>query len=80
MFAAISDLFPANAVGRVTALTGIAGGLSGMLFPVLTGKLVDRISYVPVFGLAALLPALGCLALFHLVRRVRIVELAGAKS
>jgi len=80
MFAAMSDLFPANAVGRVTALTGIAGGLSGMLFPVLTGRLVDRISYAPVFGLAALMPALGCLVLFLLVRRVRMVELTRAMS
>ena len=80
MFAAISDLFPPNAVGRVTALTGIAGGFSGMLFPVLTGKLVDRVSYAPVFGLAALMPAFGCLALFLWVKRFRMVEFRGAKS
>ncbi|MEJ7712411.1 MAG: hypothetical protein WKF84_21795 [Pyrinomonadaceae bacterium] len=33
MFAAISDFFPNNTVARVTALTGIAGGFSGWLFP-----------------------------------------------
>lgn len=69
MFAVISDMFPGNAVGRVTALTGIAGGVSGMLFPLLTGFLVDRFSYAPVFALAALMPALGCVVLFGLRRR-----------
>lgn len=64
MFATISDLFPADAVGRVTALTGIAGGLSGMLFPYLTGILVDRFSYTPVFFLASAMPLIGSAALF----------------
>jgi ACS family hexuronate transporter-like MFS transporter len=70
MFASIADMFPPEAAGRVTALTGIAGGASGMVFPLVTGMLVDRVSYVPVFLLAAALPALGCLALFMAVRRL----------
>ena len=65
MFAAISDIFPEGAVGRVTGFTGIAGGISGLLFPLLTGFLVDRLSFAPVFMLAGALPAAGvlCLAL-----------------
>ncbi|MCX6552147.1 MAG: MFS transporter [Acidobacteria bacterium] len=63
MFAAISDIFPSSAVARVTGLTGIASGLSGMLFPLLTGILVDRISYTPVFAMASLMPAAGLLVL-----------------
>lgn len=74
MFAVISDVFPSSAVGRVTALTGIAGGLSGFLFPLLTGKLVDRVSYTPVFFIVALMPAAGCLVLFLILRRVRPIE------
>ena len=70
MFAAISDLFPNNAVGRVTALTGVAGGLSGMLFPLLTGFLVDRFSYLPVFSLAAVMPLAGVGALFLIAGRL----------
>jgi hypothetical protein len=35
-----------------------------MLFPLLTGTLVDRISYVPVFAIASLMPAAGLLVLF----------------
>jgi ACS family hexuronate transporter-like MFS transporter len=65
MFAAISDIFPDGAVGRVTGLSGIAGGISGLLFPLLTGYLVDKLSFAPVFVIAGLLPAAGvlCLAL-----------------
>jgi ACS family hexuronate transporter-like MFS transporter len=75
MFAAISDVFPNNAVGRVTALTGIAGGLSGMLFPLLTGFLVDRFSYLPVFCLVAVVPLAGVLLLFFSLRSLRQISL-----
>lgn len=75
MFAAISDMFPKGAVGRVTALTGISQGLTGMLFQYTTGAIVDRFSFVPVFAMAAVLPALGCLLLFLLSRRLRPVVL-----
>jgi len=75
MFAVISDLFPKNAVGRVTALSGIAGGLSGMLFPLLAGHLVDRVSYLPVFAIAACMPLVGVTVLFALGGRIRRTEL-----
>jgi ACS family hexuronate transporter-like MFS transporter len=75
MFAAISDVFPNRGVGRVTGLTGIAGGLSGWLFPLLTGFLVDKFSYIPVFAMAALMPLAGALALFLLVGKIRRVEI-----
>ena len=75
MFAAISDLFPNDATARVTALTGIAGGFSGWLFPIITGKLVDRFSYDPVFTLAALMPAAGVLVLFLLSPKLERVRL-----
>jgi ACS family hexuronate transporter-like MFS transporter len=75
MFAAISDLFPKSAVARVTGLTGIAGGLSGMLFPLLTGMLVDRISYVPVFAMASLMPAAGLLVLVAFAGRFKQIPL-----
>jgi ACS family hexuronate transporter-like MFS transporter len=66
MFASITDLIPNSGVARVTALTGIAGGASGALFPLLTGWLVDEISFKPVFFMAAMMPAAGVLALWLL--------------
>jgi ACS family hexuronate transporter-like MFS transporter len=71
MYGAITDLFPGKAIGRATGLTGVAGGLSGFLFPLLTGLLVDRVSYKPVFALAAVMPLIGTLALLILAKRDR---------
>jgi MFS transporter, ACS family, hexuronate transporter len=71
MFAAVTDLFPDRQTGRATGLTGIAGGLSGMVFPLLTGVLVDHISYKPVFGLVGLMPLAGTVALFAVGRKYR---------
>jgi ACS family hexuronate transporter-like MFS transporter len=71
MYGAITDLFPDRKIGRATGLTGVAGGLSGLLFPLLTGSLVDHVSYTPVFAMVALMPLIGTLLLFVLGRRHR---------
>jgi hypothetical protein len=57
-------------------LSGVAGGLSGLLFPLLTGILVDRVSYTPVFLLAAAMPLMGTIALFALGKRERFNQAA----
>jgi MFS transporter, ACS family, aldohexuronate transporter len=80
MFAAATDLFPEHQVGRATGLTGIAGGLSGMLFPLLTGVLVDRISYTPVFACVAFMPLMGTIALFALGRKYRTLDTPGVAN
>jgi hypothetical protein len=46
-----------------------------MLFPLLTGQLVDRISYVPVFALASLMPAAGVLVLATFAGRFEQVSI-----
>ncbi|MEW5979927.1 MAG: MFS transporter [Acidobacteriota bacterium] len=74
MFATISDVFQSNAAARVTALTGITGGLSGIAFPLVTGWVVDRFSYAPVFVMAALMPAAGVFVLFKMLGRITRVE------
>lgn len=74
MFAAISDIYPEGAVGRMTGLTGIAGGISGVLFPKLTGFLVDKFSYAPVFLIAACMPAAGVLCLGLMARGFRRIS------
>jgi MFS family permease len=73
MYGAITDLFPDHKVGRATGLTGVAGGLSGLLFPLLTGSLVDHVSYTPVFLMIAFMPLLGTMMLFVLGRRYETV-------
>ena len=74
MFAAVTDLFPEHQVGRAAGLMGIAGDLSGALFPLLTGILVDRISYTPVFLLVGLMPLVGTIALFAVGRKYRTLD------
>jgi ACS family hexuronate transporter-like MFS transporter len=74
MFGAVTDLFHDHTVGRATGLTGVAGGLSGLLFPLLTGYLVDRVSYAPVFILVALMPLIGTTLLFLVGRQYRVAE------
>jgi MFS transporter, ACS family, hexuronate transporter len=64
MYGAVTDLFPEHAVGRATGLTGVAGGLSGLLFPLLTGRLIDRVSYAPVFLMVSFMPLIGTFLLF----------------
>lgn len=71
MFGAITDLFPEEQVGRATGLTGVAGGLSGLLFPLLTGIIVDHGSYSPVFLMVGIMPLVGSAAVFLISRRYR---------
>ena len=75
VFAIFSDLFPDNAVGRVTGLTGVGNGASSMILNFATGIVVDRFSYVPVFAMAGLLPALGMAVLFLLAGRIERVKI-----
>ena len=76
MFAAVTDLFPVEQAGRATGLTGFAGGLSGLLFPLLTGWTVDHFSYKPVFLMVAFMPLLGAVGLFAIGRKYRMPELS----
>jgi ACS family hexuronate transporter-like MFS transporter len=69
MFGAVTDLFTDKQVGRATGLTGVAGGLSGLMFPLLTGWLVDRSSYTPVFVCVAFMPLVGAALLFLIARK-----------
>lgn len=45
----IGDLFPRNVVATVVGLTGTAGGIGGFLTSLLIGRVVQSISYAPVF-------------------------------
>lgn len=41
LFTTVSDMFPKNVVASVTSIGGMAGALGGIVFPTLTGKLLD---------------------------------------
>ena len=58
MLAMPADLFPSGAAS-VYGLASMGSGFGGMVFALLTGWLVDRYSYVPVFWLFGLIPLIG---------------------
>jgi len=62
-----SDLFPSEVVATVTGLTGLAAGISGALFTLLVGTLVDHFSYFPAFVLAATAPILATFSIVFLI-------------
>ena len=61
LFTTISDVFPKKDVGTVTGLGGMAGSVGGILFPWVTGRLIDQFKaagdvtagYTILFGICA---------------------------
>src|SRR5262249_2607343 len=66
-----ADILPPAAVGSMSGLSGTGAALGGIVFTMLTGWLVDRFSYAPVFWMAALTPLAGFAALVLLMGEVR---------
>ena len=42
LFTTVSDIFPKRAIGSVIGLGGMAGSVGGILFPIYSGRLLDR--------------------------------------
>ncbi len=64
-----SDLFPRDVVASVTGLSGlVASGITGTLFTLAVGALVDKFhSYVPAFVAAGLVPLLATACVLILI-------------
>ena len=73
----IGDLFPRRVVATVVGLTGTAGGIGGFLTSLLIGKVVQTISYAPVFVVAGLLYPV-CAAILLATVRTSHLELQPA--
>jgi len=56
MLAMPADVFPAGSVASVYGLASMGSGFGGMVFALMTGWLVERYSYVPVFWVFGLIP------------------------
>ena len=52
LYTTVSDMFPRNAVAKLTGIGGTAGSLGGMAFPLITGVVLDRFAngYAIIFG------------------------------
>ncbi|HEY3494892.1 MAG TPA: MFS transporter [Polyangiaceae bacterium] len=42
LFTSVSDMYPKHAVASVVGIGGMAGSIGGMMFPIYSGKLLDR--------------------------------------
>ena len=58
----------------------MASGLSGIFFPYLTGLIVDRFSYSPIFIMASLMPMVGVLTLFVALGRYQRVDFTNHRN
>ena len=52
LFTTVSDMFPARTVARVTGLGGTAGSVGGIIFPIVTGLVLDHFAagYTIIFA------------------------------
>lgn len=61
LYTTVSDMFPKRAVASIIGIGGMAGSIGGILFPTLTGKLLDHFQaqgnitagYTVLFGICA---------------------------
>ena len=67
MLAFPADVFPKNVVATIYGLASMGAGFGGMIFALLTGWVVDRFSYVPVFIGFGLLPLVSAAVLWALL-------------
>jgi ACS family hexuronate transporter-like MFS transporter len=58
MLALPADLFPKNAVASVWGIGSMGAGFGGMVFSLITGWMLERFSYKPVFICFGLIPLL----------------------
>jgi ACS family hexuronate transporter-like MFS transporter len=56
MLAFPADVYPKNLVGSIWGLASMGSGFGGMVFALLTGLVIDRFSYLPVFIGFGLMP------------------------
>jgi ACS family hexuronate transporter-like MFS transporter len=65
-----ADIFPKEVCASVYGIAGTAAGFGGMIFTLVTGKVVDKYSYLPIFIAAGVLPLIAAALLVILIGRV----------
>jgi ACS family hexuronate transporter-like MFS transporter len=77
MLAFPADVFPRSVVATIWGLASMGSGFGGMVFALLTGWLVDRYSYVPVFIGFGSLPIIALLIVWFVLGPLRPVLAPG---
>jgi ACS family hexuronate transporter-like MFS transporter len=70
IFTTVSDMFPKKAVGSVTGIGGMAGGLGGVLVQLLAGRLTDHYKATPqiAYGIMFTICALAYIIAWSVIR------------
>jgi ACS family hexuronate transporter-like MFS transporter len=66
----VGDVVPQHLVGRVNGIAGFGDSSATLLAVLLTGAIVDRYSYTPVFIGAGVLPLMAMASVFLVLRRI----------
>ena len=66
-----AEVFPKNALGSIWGLASMGSGLGGRLFQWLSGRMVDRFGYCPVFIGYGIMPVIGVAMLLFLIGPLR---------
>jgi MFS transporter, ACS family, hexuronate transporter len=74
--AMVGDIFPSDIVATINGLGGVADSGMGMITMLLTGIVIDRFSYFPVFVAAGILPMFSVLSVFLVVRKIAPAKLS----
>ena len=75
LLAVPGDVFPKGAVASIWGFASMGSGIGGMFFSLVTGWLVDRYSFRPVFVLFGLIPLLAAWIVWTLPRKAEPARL-----
>ncbi len=75
LLAVPGDVFPKGAVASIWGFASMGSGIGGMVFALVTGWLVDRYSFRPVFVIFGLIPLIAAWTVWTLPRKVETAQL-----
>lgn len=64
-----ADIFPGDVVASASGLSGTGAAIGGMGFTLITGAVVDRFTYLPIFLAAGVMPLVGAAILYWGARK-----------
>jgi ACS family hexuronate transporter-like MFS transporter len=76
LFTTVSDMFPKRAVGSVTGIGGMMGGIGGALLAAVAGKVIGVVGYWPLFIFASCAYLIALAIIQALVPRLEQVKIA----
>ena len=67
----IGDLFPSRMMATVVGITGTAGGIGGFMTSLVIGRVVQHISFTPVFVAAGVTYPICLVILLHAIKEIK---------